>query len=278
MKKKFFLIAVICMAFFGLGLQSCGDEDEEDKIVKENSKDSTKTNSGDNNPLIGTWKMVFVKMIVNGKSQSWDYDNMTYVLMKFDEQEAISTSYINGQPQETTRGKYWLDGNQLLGELELSEMLYEFRGDTLVFQNTVSADYGHVLKLIPYSGKIDVLEETTKPSIDYAKDIIGTWKVTLIMKSGYEDDDKNGLALVPDNKYWTYTFDENGKVTVTFVSQGQKETYTGDYSFAGSVLTLDCGDHGVLTYTIFGLDGDALSLLRTSGSASDLESYERVTN
>lgn len=279
MKNKFYLIAILCMTFFGLGLQSCGDDDEEDKIEKQNSNpDDNGEKTSANNPLVGTWKIVNVKMIVNGKSQSWDYDNMTYVLMKIEEKEMISTSYVNATPQTTTRGNYWLDGNQVLGDSDVSEMLYEFRGDTLVFQNSVSGDYGQVLKLVPYSGKIDILEETPTPSFDYVTTIIGTWKYTMSMRSGYEDGNQNGISLATDNNYWTYTFDDKGKFVANFVSQGQTKTYQGDYTISGSVLTMVSDENGTLTYTIFGLDGDVLNLLRTSGSASCLESYEKVNN
>lgn len=269
------------MTFFGLGLQSCGDEDEEDKIVKQNSNDTTKTNNGDDNPIIGTWKVVNIKMVVNGQSQTINYDNFTYIVWKFTEDQTICTSYSEGKAQYTTQGRYKLDGNQIVGldHADMSTMLYELRGDTLILENTSSAEYRQVFKCLPYGKEIDIVDGgNNNQTTDAYETLNGTWTMTIALHSGYEDYSQNGMMVASDNYYFTLKFSEDKSFETTMCLGGEAITGSGTFSLEKSVLTLKFDNDAFAdeVFTIISFENSEIVLMKTQGSATSMFSFSKT--
>lgn len=274
MKKTVLTAVLICIAAL-FSLQSCTKDDDVKKSEpnQENPDNNEVPDNNDpENPLVGTWKMVEITTTINGTSQTVKYDNMTYMLQEYTPTTCTATSYVFANPSSTTIGDYTLDGNKVvLNKDAIAEsMTFRFIGDTLVFENVISKDYQQILKLVPYSGKIDIVDNGNSGATNYAKDLIGTWRLQMAVRNGYDDESKNGTIFSSLYEYSTIVFTEDNRYTLTIWSRYKQPQQTSNitYSLNGSVISFSQDGTPVSEITIISLNSSELTLLVSDGDAT----------
>lgn len=274
MKKTVLTAVLICIAAL-FSLQSCTKDDDVKKSEpnQENPDNNEVPDNNDpENPLVGTWKMVEITTTINGTSQTVKYDNMTYMLQEYTPTTCTATSYVFANPSSTTIGDYTLDGNKVvLNKDAIAEsMTFRFIGDTLVFENVILKDYQQILKLVPYSGKIDIVDNGNSGATNYAKDLIGTWRLQMAVRNGYDDESKNGTIFSSLYEYSTIVFTEDNRYTLTIWSRYKQPQQTSNitYSLNGSVISFSQDGTPVSEITIISLNSSELTLLVSDGDAT----------